>query len=130
MLTPAPWLNADFTYTYTRAENADTHAPLLRRPQNTGSATITFAPIPAISIVPEIRYIGRFTDYLYGDDGYPKGTGLAGSGTILDFTANDAISPRLTIFFQGKNLTGSRFEPVNGLQIPGTSGLFGIRARL
>ena len=130
VLTPAPWLNVDFTYTYTRAENADTHAPLLRRPQNTGSATITFAPTPAISIVPEIRYIGRFTDYLYGDDGYPAGTGLAGSGTILDLTANDAISPRLTIFFQGKNLTGSRFEPVNGLQIPGTSGLFGIRARL
>ena len=129
-LSPASWLGADLTYTYTRAENVDTHTPLLRRPQNTGSAVFTFTPTPAISIVPEIRYIGSFIDFLYGDDGYPAGTGAAHSGTILDLTASYAISPGLTVFFQGKNLAGSRFEPVNGLQIPGTSGLFGLRARL
>ncbi len=129
-LTLAAWLNADVTYTYTRAENIDTHTPLLRRPRNTGSAVFTFMPTPAITIVPEIRYIGSFTDFLYDNGGYSIGTGSANSGTFLDLTASYAVSPSLTVFFQGKNLAGSRFEPVNGLQIPGASGLFGLRARL
>jgi outer membrane cobalamin receptor len=45
-------------------------------------------------------------------------------------TANYAISPDLAVFAQGKNLLNSRFEPVNGLQIPGASFLFGIRAAI
>ena len=130
LLSPARWLSADLTYTYTQAEDVDTHTPLLRRPQNAGSATITFTPTLAISIVPRIRYLGRFTDYLYGDDGYPIGDGTARSGTIFDLTANYALSPNFSVFVQGKNLTGSRFEAVNGLQIPGASALFGIHARL
>lgn len=130
LLRPARWLSADLTYTYTRAEDADTHTPLLRRPQNTGSATITFTPTLAISIVPQIRYVGRFTDYLYGNDGYPTGDGIARPGTVFDLTANYALSPDFSVFVQGKNLTNSRFEAVNGLQIPGASALFGIHARL
>jgi vitamin B12 transporter len=130
VLTPAPWLSADLTYTYTKAENADTSSELLRRPENTGSAAVTFSPTPAISITPQIRYIGRFVDYLYADDGYPTGDGYAKSGTIVDLTGRYKINDKFTLFADGKNILGSKFEPVNGLQIPGASLLIGVTAHL
>jgi vitamin B12 transporter len=130
LLTPAPWLIADLTYTYTDARDAADHSALLRRPENAGSATLTITPSPQISIVPDVKYIGRFTDYLYADNGYPIGDGLAKPGTIADVTINDALTPKFTLFAEGKNLFKSAFEPVNGLQIPGQSFLFGVRATI
>jgi len=130
VLTPASWLVADLTYTYTDARDVSGNSQLLRRPENTGSATLTITPTPRISIVPSVKYIGRFTDYLYANNGYPTGDGLAEPGTIADLTVSYLLSPQLTMFAQGKNLFNSRFEPVNGLQIPGQSFLFGVRATI
>lgn len=130
VLRPLPWATADLTYTYTYARNVTDGTPLLRRPENTGSATLTLNPTPAISIVPQVAYIGRFTDYLYADSGYPKGDGLAEPGTVVNLTASYTIDPRYTLFAEAKNLFQSRFEPVNGLQIPGQSFLFGVRGSL
>ncbi len=130
LLTPAAWLTADLTYTYTDARDASTNEELLRRPQNTGSATVTFAPTPAISIVPQVQFIGRFSDYLYADDGYPTGDGSADAGTIVNLTGNYKVSDKFSVFAEGKNIFNSNFEPVNGLQIPGASVLIGVRARI
>lgn len=126
-LSLLPYVSADLTYTYTYARDVTDDTPLLRRPENAGSATVTLTPVPAISIVPQVEYIGRFTDYLYADDGYPLGDGLAEPGTIVNLTANYALTPRYALFAQAKNLFQSKFEPVNGLQIPGQSFLFGVR---
>jgi vitamin B12 transporter len=120
-------LSADLTYTYTYARNLTSGTPLLRRPENAGSATVTLTPAPAISIVPQIQYIGRFTDYLYNNSGYPIGEGLADPGTIVNLTVNYAISPKYGVFAIAKNLLNSDFEPVNGLQIPGQSFIIGIK---
>jgi vitamin B12 transporter len=130
VITPAPWLAADLNYTYTYARDATDNSPLLRRPENAGSATVTITPIPQVTIVPDVKYIGGFTDYLYADSGYPIGDGLAKPGTIADVTVNYAFTPKLTIFADGKNLFNAAFEPVNGLQIPGQSFLFGVRATI
>ncbi len=127
VLTPTNWLSADLTYTYTHARNLTSGTPLLRRPENAGSATVTLTPAPAISIVPQIQYIGRFTDYLYNNSGYPIGEGLADPGTIVNLTVNYAISPKYGVFAIAKNLLNSDFEPVNGLQIPGQSFIIGIK---
>jgi vitamin B12 transporter len=128
VLTPTPWLAADVTYSYTYARDKTSETPLLRRPENAGSATFTITPIPGVSIVPQVEYIGRFTDYRYADTGYPSSVGLAEPGTLVNLTANYALSPQYKLFAIGKNLFGSKFEPVNGLQIPGQSFLFGIKA--
>jgi len=128
LLTPASWLSADLTYTYTDARDVSTDNLLLRRPENAGSATLTLTPIPSLTFTPQITYIGRFYDYLYADNGYPTGTGLARPGTIVNLTATYAATPKLTLFIDAKNLFNSPFEPVNGLQIPGASVLFGVRA--
>jgi len=127
VLNPFPWASADLTYTYTYARDVTDDAPLLRRPENAGSATVTLTPLPSISIVPQVQYIGRETDYLYGDDGYPTQDGLDQPGTIVNLTANYAVTPQYSLFAQAKNLFYSRYEPVNGLEIPGQSFLFGIR---
>ncbi|MDR3520452.1 MAG: TonB-dependent receptor [Acidocella sp.] len=136
VFTPAAWLSADFTYTYTYARDLTDATPLLRRPENTGSATLTITPLPGLSIVPQVSYIGRFSDYLYNNDGTaytggnPYGVGLAEPGTIANLSVNYRLSPKLILFVDGKNLFQSHFEPVNGLQIPGQSFLFGVRATI
>jgi outer membrane cobalamin receptor len=92
--------------------------PLERRPENAGSATLTLTPTPTISIVPQVQYIGRYTDYLYGDDGYPTQVGLNDPGTIVNLTASYAVTPQYSLFAQAKNLFYSRYEAVNGLDNP------------
>ena len=127
VLNPVSWASADLTYTYTYARDVTDGSPLLRRPENAGSATVTLNPTPAISIVPQVQYIGRYTDFLYADDGNPIGDGLNEPGTIVNLTASYALTPQYSLFAQAKNLFQSKYEPVNGLQIPGQSFLFGIR---
>ncbi len=130
VLTPAAWISTNLTYTYTVARDGGTGAPLLRRPENSGAAILRITPLPAFTIEPQIRYIGGFTDYLTDNQGYPAGIGYAKSGTIADITVSYRISSQLALFATGRNLFNSRFEPVNGLQIPGQNFLFGIRGTL
>jgi vitamin B12 transporter len=134
VLRPAGWLTADFNYTYTRAIDAQTGDELLRRPQNAGSATMTFLPTPKLSIVPQVQYIGRFMDYLYQDNGFPiptaTGIGSADPGTIVNLSVNYQINERFALFATGRNIFNSNFEAVNGLQIPGASLLMGVRATI
>jgi vitamin B12 transporter len=130
VLNPLPWASADLTYTYTYARDVTDQTPVLRRPENAGSATVTLTPLPSISIVPQVEYIGRYEDYLYGNDGYPLGDGLNKAGTIVNLTASYAMAPQYSLFAQARNLFYSRYEPVNGLEIPGQSFLFGIRGRI
>ena len=77
--------------------------------------------------MPQVQYIGRFTDYLYDNNGYPLGDGLANPGTIVNLTVNYTISPKYSVFAYAKNLLNSSFEPVNSLQIPGQSFIIGIK---
>ncbi len=128
VLTPANWLTADLTYTYTYARDVTSETPLLRRPENAGSANLTITPLPRLSIAPQVQYIGRFTDFLYHNQGYPIGSGLSQPGTIVNLAVNYAVGPRYRLFAIADNLLDSNFEPVNGLQIPGQSFLIGIKA--
>jgi vitamin B12 transporter len=127
VLSPAAWLNADLTYTYTDARDATDDTQLLRRPENAGSVTLNITPLQRFTVTPQVTYIGRFTDYLYDNNGYPTGNGLAKPGTICNLTGTYQATGRLTLFVEGKNLFNSDFEPVNGLQGPGRSVLFGVR---
>ncbi|MDE8348958.1 MAG: TonB-dependent receptor [Acidocella sp.] len=128
ILTPANWLSADFTYTYTYARDLTGGTALARRPENTGSAALTIKPLPALTITPQLEYIGKFNDYLYDNNGFPAGTGTANSGTVFNVSLSYILNRSVSLFATGKNLLQSRFEPVNGLQIPGQSFLFGVRA--
>lgn len=129
VFAPAPWFNADVSYTLT-----DIHDPSgktqIRRPQNTASATATIFPIPQLSVVPQVQYIGRFSDILYDNTGNYLGAGIAKPGAVVNLSINYAYTPAFSLFATGDNLLQSRFEPTNGTQIPGQSFLFGVRATI
>ncbi len=128
VLTPANWLSADLTYTYTYARDVTSETPLLRRPENAGGATITLTPTPRITIVPQVQYIGQFSDFLYDNNGFALSNGLSNPGTLVNLTVNYALAARYKLFANAYNLLDSSFEPINGLQIPGASFIIGIRA--
>ncbi len=126
--TLARYLDADLAYTYTDARALDSGARLLRRPYNQGSADLAIHPIPSVTIAPEILYTGSFADYLVNNAGETGFTpGLSPSGWLVNLNATWQAQPHLRLFVWAKNLTASRFEPVNGYQIPGASFLAGAR---
>jgi vitamin B12 transporter len=135
-LRPLETLTLNAAYTFTDAQNLDTGERLLRRPQNTASFTALAKPLPGLTIAPELLFTGAYSDYLIGNDGssvtdtYGNSViGTSGQGLILNLTVTYEVMPGVTVFANGRNLTDSRFEPVNGYQTPGTSFLAGTRVR-
>jgi len=125
---PVSWLSVDTTWTYTQAENADTGAQLLRRPQNTVSVTAKATPIPKLTIAPQATYTGSFQDFLIDNTGNSAGTGTSNPGTIVNIAITYQVHPQLALFATGYNILNSRFEPANGYRVPGGSFLVGVRA--
>jgi vitamin B12 transporter len=130
-LHPAHWLTVDAIYTYTQPENADTGEKLLRRPQNTASLDVTLTPTPRLTIVPELLYTGAFRDFLIDNNGFGSFTpGTSRQGVLFNLSATYDVTPQIQFFATGRNLAGSRFEPVNGFQTPGRNFFAGVRMRL
>jgi len=130
-LRPAPWLSMDLAWTITDAEDASTGRALPRRPESVISWTGRIAPVAGLVISPQVQFTGRspegaFASYLNNGSSVNRPTNNK-SGTILNLAASYAFNPRITGFLEARNLTDSKFEPVNGFQIPGRSVLVGTR---
>jgi len=122
------WMQADLAYTYTDARDLGTHAQLLRRPYNQGSANLRLSPFAGFVVAPELLYVGAFADYLTDDSGVPGAyVGRSPSGLIVNLNISWQVTPAVQIFVWGKNLGNSTFEPVNGYQMPGASFMAGTR---
>jgi vitamin B12 transporter len=130
-LHPAPWLQLQASWTYTDAIDADTGSALLRRPMNAASVNATIRPLPHLTITPELTYTGAFQDYLVDDGGNSTGD-IVGSphGLIANVTVTYDVSPRVQLYTNATNIFCSRFEAVNGYQIPGPTVIAGVRVRL
>ena len=128
-LRPADWIEAVLSYTWTETRDVTTNLALLRRPRDQASIALRATPLPGVTLAPELVYTGSFQDFLSDDNGFPTAVGRAHPGAVINFTATYAISDSLTLFATGRNLGNSHFEPANGFQTPGTSVLFGARAR-
>jgi len=127
-LRPASWIEMVMSYTYTDARDASTGARLLRRPRNAASMNARITPMQGLTIAPELVYTGAFQDYLVDNAGFPAGIGRAKSGLIANLTVTKQVRQGLTLFLDGRNLGGSRFEPASGYQTPGPQVLAGVRA--
>lgn len=128
---PTDWLGARLAYTYTDARDADTNSLLLRRPQNTFSLTATLRPTPRLTIAPELLYTGTFRDFLVDDSGVATANIVTSkSGLIVNLTATYVLTPQVSIFASGYNLSNSQFEAVNGYRVQPTWFLAGVRVRL
>ena len=129
-LHPAPWLLVQASWTYTDAIDADDGSALLRRPMNTASVNAAIKPLPHLTIAPALQYTGAFYDYLYDDNSFGTGDGVSPHGLIVNATITYDVNPRLQLYTNATNILDSKFEPVNGYQIPGPTVIMGVRIKL
>ena len=129
-LHPAKWLTVRVNHTYTDAQNAGAGTTLLRRPRHSGSVDATIVPLPGLKIVPDLAYTGAFRDFLYDNTGNGIGNGTSSHGLIANLTVSYDATEKVQLYTTARNLFGSRFEPVNGFQTPGTSVIAGVRLKL
>ena len=123
-------MTVNATYTFTDAQNADTSERLLRRPQNSASFNASITPLPGLTIAPELLLTGAFQDFLTDNNGFSTGVGTSQHGLIANLAVTYDVAPHVQLYANGRNLFNSRFEPVNGYQMPGASFLAGVRVRL
>jgi len=130
-LHPAHWFTLQATWTYTDAVDADTGSALLRRPMHSASLNATITPVPGLTIAPELLFTGAFHDYLVDDNGFSTAD-IVGSphGLIANITVTYDVAPHVQLYANGTNVFDSKFEPVNGYQIPGPTFVAGVRLRL
>ena len=130
-LHPAHWLTVQAAWTYTDAVNADTGSALLRRPMHTASLNATISPLPGLTIASELLLTGAFQDFLVDDNGNSTGNIVSSPhGLIANITVTYDVAPHVQLYANGTNIFNSRFEPVNGYQIPGPTFVAGVRLRL
>ncbi len=129
-LHPARWLKLRFTHTYTDAQNADAGTKLLRRPQHAASFDAVVTPMAGLKIVPSVTYTGAFRDALIDNGGNFLPSGTTPHGLIANLTVAYDLTPTVQIYANARNLFQSRFENVNGFQVPGTSAIAGVRISL
>jgi vitamin B12 transporter len=133
-LRVAAWLLVHATYTYTDTlaigQPPAAGSRLLRRPPNTASVDLTIQPLPGLTIVPRLAYTGSFRDFLYDNGGFPVANGSSPAGTIASIAVSYDVTPKAQLYVNAWNVFSARFEPVNGFQTPGPSGIAGIRLRL
>lgn len=133
-LRPARWAEARVAWTITEAFDAATKQRLPRRPEHVLSLTGRVQPIERLVLAPTLLITGRnpegpFASYANTGDSYSYAR-TNKAGAVLHLTASYRLRPEVTLFLEGRNLTNSRWEPVNGYPTPGRSLLLGTRFAL
>ncbi len=128
---PAAWMTLHASYTFTDAMSDD-QAPsigsaLLRRPRNAASADVTVTPMPGLRIVSTVIYTGPAHDFLYDNQDNAIGDGVGQHGTVVNVTAAYDVTPNAQLHLAATNILNSKFEAVNGFQIPGAAVIAGVR---
>lgn len=108
------------TYTYLHTEDGN-GKPLARRPEHSGSLSVTWTPTKKTEATLSAVYVGK----RYNSSG--------GTGTILpaywrvDLTASYALSAETTLFGRVENLFDERYQDPAGFNTPGLSAYIGLR---
>jgi vitamin B12 transporter len=121
-ILPTAWLTLDLAYTHLDAIDADTGAPLQRRPEHTASARVTLRPTDKARIAASMIYVGeRFNGSDRRDplDDYIR----------VDLTGSYALHENAEVFLRVENLTDAHYEEIKDFGIAGRSAYAGLRAR-
>ncbi|BCP53439.1 TonB-dependent receptor [Kaistia sp. 32K] len=117
-------LKATGTYTYLHATNLDSGLPLSRRPENSGSLTLTYTGIENFEFGATAIFVGeRFNNdpakaaQLVPLDGYTK----------IDLNASYRLNPQTTLYARLENLTNVEYQDAFGYNNAGRSGYVGLR---
>ncbi|MGG5811706.1 TonB-dependent receptor plug domain-containing protein [Falsiroseomonas sp. CW058] len=131
VLRPMPWLDASAAWTVTETRDEATGRPLPRRPRNVLTLAARVAPTDRLVIAPELLFTGPSPEGAFAayDNTGRSFTSITynKAGTVLNLTGSYRVSEGITAYAEGRNLTGSRFEPANGFVVPGRSLLAGAR---
>ena len=112
-------LSANATYTWMPTRNLVTGKPLPRRPEHSGSFSVTFSP--------DRRFETTLTGIVVG----PR-TNLASSATMmpgwwrLDLAASYALTDSTKLFGRVENLTDNRYQDPDKFNTPGFSAYVGL----
>jgi vitamin B12 transporter len=133
-LRPAPWIEATAAWTITQAFDAGTGTRLPRRPEHVVSLTAAVRPVPRLVIAPTLLFTGRSPEgpfARYDDTGAViAAAGTNPAGVVVNLSATWQAREQVALFLEARNLTDSRWEPVNGFATPGRSVLVGTRFAL
>ncbi|MFH5924255.1 TonB-dependent receptor plug domain-containing protein [Roseomonas xinghualingensis] len=130
-LRPAHWLTVNAAYSITDARDARSGERLARRPEQQLALNASIQPIEKVTIAPELILYGRSREGAfasYRDDGSAYTIARDNkAGAVFNLTATWQVTEPVALFAEGRNLTDSDFEPVNGFVIPGRTVLVGTR---
>ncbi len=128
---PAPWLEGSVAWTHTETQDDATGRPLPRRPRDVVAFAARVAPTERLVVAPELLFTGPSPEGAFAayDNTGRAFTSITynKAGTVLNLTGSYRVTEAVTAYAEGRNLTGSRFEPANGFVIPGRSLLVGAR---
>jgi vitamin B12 transporter len=114
-------LTASVDYTNLTARNVLTGTELARRPHNSASGTITWLPLPKLTLGTSVVFVGdRFDD---GGNFTPLD-----SSTTVNVFGSYALTDKLELFARAENLFDEKSEPVAGYGRMGLAAYGGIRA--
>jgi vitamin B12 transporter len=130
-IRPGSFLSVHASYTFTDTTTNSAFLPpgaaLVRRPKNSAEIDAAITPLPGFRIVPALIYTGPAFDYLYDNQGNSTGYGVGQHGLVANLSASYDLKPNARLYLNATNLFGSRYEPVNGFQMPGTAVIAGVR---
>jgi vitamin B12 transporter len=120
-IVPTEWLTLDLAYTHLDAIDAETGAPLQRRPEHTAFARVTLRPTDKARLAASVLYVGeRFNGADRRDllDDYVR----------VDLSGSYALHDNAEIFLRVENLTDAHYEEIKDFGTAGRSAYLGLRA--
>ena len=123
---PIPQIRIDAAYTYT--DSNQNGVAEVRRPHHIASFNATVqSRDERFSTTLTLRYNGRQTDLAYTDASYvPVRVSLA-EYALVNLSAQYRLTPAVTLFARGENLTGEEYEELFAFASAGRAGYAGVR---
>ena len=122
-ILPTAWLALDLAYTHLDAIDAETGAPLQRRPEHTASARVTLRPTDKARLAASVLYVGE------------RFNGADRRDLLDDYIRVDlnrllrALRRTRRSFIRVENLTDEQYEEIKDFGVAGRSAYAGLRAR-
>ncbi len=120
-------LTARASYTWLRAEDLDTGAALVRRPENSGSLNVNWQIIPKLSADASALFTGARSDRNYNT--FPASTVNLPFYLKLDLALRWQVQKHLEIFARAENLTDAKYQEAFGFPALGRGFYGGLRAQ-
>lgn len=121
-----PSLVVAFAYTYTDTDNLSTGRPLARIPRHSGSAGLTWEPMPKLSLFAQVYVVGSQFDS-YGDV-YNSGHTRVDAGGAYRLLSQFGWLQRLELIARAQNILNEQYAEVRGFPAVGANFLIGLRA--